>query len=311
MANKQKKNVGMTGDPPKANNKKQGKNKKEKAQNLPGLTPEQNQTINQRQQADISIGNAANAMLGNINDAYSQPFDWNSLPQSPVQGDYDQWVNDQMSQYNAAYDARNNPVFQQQNQDFEQQMYNRGIPIGSKQYNAEKSRLEQSQADQRQQAYAANQSNAVASAGQLFNVGTLAHSNALSDAMTQRNLPLTEFNALYAARAPYDMQNLGYAQQKQLQQDQFAQQKWMLQHTPHGGGGGGGGSSYAWQQYGFASPQEYDAYQDARNQANQMFQYQNDPRYRTPSSPSMGSQILGGALGVGAGILGGYLGGGF
>lgn len=314
MATSTKKNVGMTGTPPKANAKGGGKKKKPKdgAQALPGLTSPQNQTINQRQEADLSLGNTANKMLPAIEGSYAQPFDWNSLPANPVTGDYNKWVGDQMQQYNSAFDARMNPVYQQQSQDFEQMAANRGWTPGSENYNREKTRLEQSQNEARQQAYAANQSNAVSSAGQLFNIGTSAHSNALSDAMTQRNLPLTEFNALYAARAPYDMQNLGYAQQKQLQQDKFMQDRWMMQHTPRGGGGGGGGGGgYAWQQYGFGSPQEYDAYQDARKRAEQQFAWQNDPRYRTSSGPSMGSQLLGGVLGVGSGILGGYLGGMF
>lgn len=275
-----------------------------KAQNLKGLTGDQNQAINDRQSQDASLQGIAGGQLGAIQGAYSQPFDWNQGPASPITGDYKGWVDSQMQNYNSAFDKRMAPIEKQQNDDFEQMMANRGIPVGSNLYNQQKSQLLQSQNDARTQAYASGQGQAIQGAESLFNVGTQAHGNAISEAMSKRNMPLNEYNMINAAQSPMMMQNLGYAQTLGAQNNQAKNQIMVNKQSPHGGGGGGGGAGPVWQQAGFPSYQDYQAYQTAQNRANQMWEFQNNPQYRQPKSPSpwasagglLGGAIIGGLL---------------
>ena len=275
---------------------------------LPGLNKVQDQAIDQRNTADVTLGDQANAMLPGIADAYSQPFDWNSLPSAPVQGDFNDWRQSQIDSTYDDFNRRFDPQFAKQSEDFEQQMANRGIPMGSELYNQEKTRLEQSQSDARQSAMTQAQALAGQNAQQFFNVGTQARGNALSEGMQQRNMPLAEFNALYAARSPFDLQNLNYSQQKQLQSQNEQQQRWMMQNTPRGGGGGGGGGGAEWQQMGFASPMEYYAFKQSESRANQQWQWDNNPQYRTPDQPNPYAGMVGGIIGAG---IGGWASSGF
>jgi hypothetical protein len=343
--NPPRKGEGISGPPPKANkkqskdNKKGKKEKQPKVQQLPGLTKPQNKSIDLRQRADIDISKFANQQLPEVFESYEQPFNWEALPQqsqrvnwealpeAPGTQDYTGWVQQQMQGYNQAFDERMNPVFSEQLENFEQTMANRGIPMGSELYNREKSRLEQSQSQQRSQAYAENQGQAVNAATSLFGAGLQGRQQGVGEALSQfdlgntiydrqlqqqmqrRNLPLSEFNALYSATSPMALQNLQYAQQRGLQSQEFQNQMRLMKATPRGGGGGGGGNPPIWAQYGYSSPAEYDAYKvnQARDQA--MWEFQNDPRYRQPSRPSTGSQIAG-TIGTIGGIIGGsYVGG--
>lgn len=302
---------GISTPPPKAKGKgKKGKGKGPKEQSLGGLTPEQNQAINLRQDADIGLSQFGNQMMPGIIDSYSQPFNWEGLPSAPVTGDYNAWVDEQMGNYNKAFDDRMNKVFDRDMESFEQRMANTGNPPGSPRYNMELEQLRQSQNDARTQAYAQNQGQAVQSAQSLFGIGSQARGNALNEGMMQRNMPLNEFNAIYGATSGMAGQNLGYSQALGLQNDEQAFNKWMMQNTPRGGGGGGGGGGAGplWQQYGFKSPMEYDAYKTQQARDNAMWDYQNNPQYRQPRGPSAGSQFGGQVLGTGLGILGMYAG---
>lgn len=265
--------------------------------NYQGLTKDQSAVINQRQGQDLQLGDYAGGQMQGIQDAYSQPFDWNQGPAAPVTGDYNQWVNQQMGNYNSAYDSRMKPVEAQQNDDFEQQMANRGIPMGSQLYNQQKQQLLQSQNDARTQAYASGQGQAVSSAQGLFNVGTQAHGNALSEAMSKRNMPLNEYNQIMAAQSGQGAQNLAYSQTLGAQNNAASQQIRAAKAMPHGGGGGGGGGGAMWQQYGFKSPQEYDAYKTAQARSNAQWDYANNPQYRQPQQASGWATGLGGILG--------------
>lgn len=290
---------------PKAQNSKPKKNAKAQApaaDPLRGLSDRQKQGVNQRQDVDNQLGATAAGMMPGVQSAYQNPFDWSQLPSSPVQGDFNAWRDQQVQQGNQAFDARMNPVFQQQGQDFEQQMANRGIPIGSELYNREKNRMEQSQNDARQQGYFQAAQTAGQNAEQFFNVGTQARGNALSEGLTKRNMPLNEMNALYAAQSPMNMQNLGYAQNLGSQNNQAANQLYVNKNSPRGGGGGGGADPYM----GFGTAQNLWSAQDARSRANAEYQMQLQQKY-APKSPSygaqLGGQLLGGAIGLGIGLL--------
>lgn len=290
---------GITSAPPKAK-----RPAKVKAQKLGGLTKQQNQVINQTQAGDLSLGQTANQQLGAIGQSYSQPFDYNQY-QSPAGDDYQGWIDEQMGTYNKAFDARQNPIFEQQMGSFEQQMANRGIPMGSELYNREKSRLEQSQNDQRTQAYAQNQGQASQAAQGFFDIGSQAQANRYGLAQAGRNAPLNEYNQLMGAQSGMGMQNLGYSQQRGLQE----QQGQIARSMPRGGGGGGGGGAGAmWQQYGFSSPMEYDAYKQAQARDQASWEWQNNPQYKGNKGPSAGAQLGGAALGTGLSILGQWAG---
>jgi len=276
--------------------KKEAKGQKKIAKQLAKETKvgEQNQqrVINQNVGNDLGLTQQAGAMMPAIQDAYSQPFDYNQGPAAPVGEDYNAFIDKQMSNYNSAFDKRMNPQFQQQNEDFEQQMANRGIPMGSELYNREKSRIEQSQNDARTQAYASGQSAAMDAAGRYFDVGTQAHQNNIAERLDARGRPLNEYGQLMGAQS-------GYSQQMGLQNDTQAHDRWMMQHTPRGGGGGGGGGGAGamWQQYGFSSPQEYDAYKISMQRDQALWEQQNGPKQPKAPSPYLGlaGNILGSA----------------
>lgn len=264
---------------------------------LGGLNKTQDLAIDQRSQADLSLGNQANNMLPGIMDAYNQPFDWKGLPSAPVQGDFNDWRQGQIDSTYGDFTKRFDPQFAKANEDFEQQMANRGIPVGSELYNNQKQLLTQGQNDARQSAMVQAQGIAGQNAGQFFDIGTQARSNALGEGLQQRNMPLAEFNQLYASRSPFDLQNLSYSQQRGLQDQQFQNAK----NMPRGGGGGGGGGGGAeWQQMGFSSPMEYYAFKQAESRANKQWEWDNNPQYNQG----------GGGMNPYAGMVGGILGAG-
>lgn len=332
---------GIASPPPKPAPKKnaQKRNRNKGMQQLGGLTKQQNKAINLRQEADIGLSQNANQMLPGVYDAYSQPFDWNSLPQqsgqldwqnmpdAPGMDDYNSWVDSQMQNYNQAFDQRMEPIFAKQDENFRQRMANEGVAEGSEKYNNAYKEMTQGQNDARTQAYAANQGQAVNSAMSMFgagqqnrnravgegitqfDVGNQVYDRALQNSMAQRNLPLSEFNSMYGAVSGMPLQNLGYSQAQGLQQQDFRNQSKLLAQSKAGMGGGGGGSgepNNIWNKYGFATPQEYDAYKVAQQRDQAMWDYANNPAYRSKGGPSAGSQLLGGVLGTGLGLLGAY-----
>jgi len=320
-----KKGVGITSKPPVRNSNRgvdptkpgfgPGKNaalqklKQDKAaqgQQLPGLTQPQNQAINQRQEADLALGGAANQMLPGVVESYSQPFDWERINQmSPVQGDWKGYVDQGVQQYNQAFDQRMNPVFQKQNEDLEQWAANTGNPVGSPAYNEKAKLLMQSQNDARTQAYAQGRSQAFGEAGQAFGIGTQAQQNQYGLMRDQRNMPMSEFNAMYAATSPMAMQNLGYSQTSALQDDAQKAQMQLMKATPRGGGGGGSDPFM-----GFGSASNLWAAQDARTRANAEYQMQLQQRYAPPDNSKQ--QMWGGLLGsIGGGLMQGWGAGGF
>lgn len=305
---------GISSAPPEPRNKGKGKGKgKDKfggfsTPGYAGLNDQQAAIINQTQGQDFSLGGYAQGQLGNIEQAYNQPFDWNGLPTQPVQGDFNNWRQEQIDANYDLYAQDMDPEFQRELLDFEETAMQRGWTPGSNVYEREKSRIESRQARDRQAAKTGAINLSGQTAGQFYDIGTAARGNALSEGMMQRNMPLNEFNALRDAQSGMGIQNLGYAQARGLADQAYQHQLGVIRNTPRGGGGGGGGSPALWQQYGFSSPMEYDAYKTQQARDNALWDYSNNPQYRQPSSPSYGSQIGGQILGTGLGLLGMYAG---
>lgn len=259
--------------------------------------------LTQRTQGDAALGQAANAMTDQINQNYSQPFDFQKYnDMAPVQGDYQNWVNTQMGNYNNAYDQRMNPVNAQQSQDFEQEMANRGIPMGSTLYNQQKELMMQGQNDARTQAYASGQGQAIQGAQGLFNVGSQAQQNAYNMGQAQRNQPLTDYSNLYGAQSTY-------AQQEGLQNNQAQNALMVAKNSPRGGGGGGGGSGLGGYNGTGLSFQDYMNAQNQSKLALQQGLNALNPQPQTPNPyASMGGSILGNVAG---GLMQGWAASGF
>lgn len=280
-------------------------------QSYEGLNPDQNRTINQRMQGDVGLGDAANSLMPGIQGAYQQPFDWSQLPTAPWQQGQDvkgmaQGYQDQVYE-NFARTA--DPEFKRQADDFEQQMANRGIPMGSDLYNQQKKALLDAQEGQRQDMRTQALQGSDAYATNWNNLGTQNYQNAYTMAGARRDMPLNDYNKLYGATSGFAAQNLGYSQGLGLQND--AQNADMAlfraSHSGGGGGGGGGGSGsggYS-DKYGFATPQEYDAYKVAMDRANKQWEWSNNPQYNQPTQqqPNPWASFSGMALGTGLGLL--------
>lgn len=312
-----KRAAGIAAEPPQGKNRGGGKggkkNKKEKVQSLPGLSQQQNQLVNQTQQRDYNLGGYAGGLMPQIEGAYAQPFDYSQLPQTPwSQGQSLENMNQEY--YDKAlsnYDRSMQAQFKQEDTDFEQQMGNQGIPQGSELYNKLKAERQKSRDSSRQNAMDSAYFNAGQNASNWNNIGTQNFQNAYGFAQDQRNQPLADYSRLMGAQSGMNMQNLGYSQAYGLQKDEQGFQKWMMKNTPRGGGGGGGGSPPVWQQYGFKSPMEYDAFKTQQSRDNQMWNWQNNPQYQQgggDSGPSYWSQLGGSILGS---AVSGWAGGGF
>ncbi len=256
-------------------------------QKLEGLTEGQNAVINQRQEADLGLGGMANERLGAIGESFNQPFDWEALPDQVVGEDFNKWRQDQIDSTYNDFTRRLEPQMKQEADQFEQEMFNRGIPMGSQLYEQQKSAMLQRQNDAKSSALVQAQGLAGQNAEQFFNVGSRAREQSFEDQARKRNMPLSDYMALVGAQSGMGSQNLQYSQALGAQQAGADLELRNAQQKPRGGGGGG----EAWQQYGFSSPMEYDAYQDRRAQAKQQWAWENAPK--GPKPPSYGSQLAG------------------
>lgn len=273
---------------------------KERIKAREGLNRMQSRALQQREQADVRLGGIANEMLPEVRAAYENPFDFSQLPSAPVSGDFNDWRNQQIDQSYNLFSSRFEPEFAKQRDDFEQQMYNRGIPVGSELYNNQLQQMERAQNDAKQAALVNAQGIAGQNAGQFFDVGTQARGNALNEGLLKRGMPLAEMQALYGAQSGFNAQNLAYNQQRGLTGYEADLQLRNARQMPRGGGGG----NAAWQQYGFDSPMAYDAYKTQQERDNYLWMQQNTPKQKQPSPypgllGSIGGAVLGGVASSG------------
>lgn len=303
---------GITTEPPKANpnrNKNKAKNQKKEAKQkygefathgYAGLNDAQSAVINQTNAGDFQLGQTAQGQLPGIQNAYSQPFDYSQLPQSPwEQG---QTIKDMEGQYyDRALDNYNRSMkdqWKREDDDLAQWAHNTGNPIGSPAYNAKAKILQDSRASQTQNAQDSAYFNSSQNATTWNNLSSSNFKDAYAFGQDKRNQPLADYTAIMGAQSQMPTTNLAGSQAYGLQQNDIANQRWMMQHTPRGGGGGGGGGG-APPYGGFGSQAEYWAAQDARNRANLEYELQLKQKYgpQQPSQPSYGSQLGGGILG--------------
>ncbi len=298
-----KQGAGIAGKPPVA---KKGGKKKQKTPGYDGLNKQQAQVINQTNQGDVALGGAALGQMPGIEQSYSQPFDYSQLPESPwAQG---QTIQDMEGQYYdralSNYDRSMQDQYKQQDEEFDQQMSNRGIPLGSELYNKLKTQTATTRDSARQNAMDSAYFNAGQNATNWNNIGTQNFQNAYGFAQDQRNQPLADYTRLMGAQSGFGAANLGYSQQRGLQQQAGQIQASMPRG---GGGGGGGGTPPVWQQWGAASPQEFAAQQEQIRRDNQQWEWSNNPQYKGQKQPSPWASLGGSALGIGLGAFAGSM----
>jgi hypothetical protein len=222
---------------------------------------------------------------------------WSQVQQGPVTGDFNNWRQQQIDSTYNDFSKRFEPQFKQQRDELEQSLRNRGIPVGSELYNQQMQTLDRNQSDARNSAMVQAQGIAGQNASQFANVGFQSADQSMNRALTQwdvgnqgfqnnwndqlnrynvgqqvrqdqvnwqqmqRGDALNSFNQLRAGQSPFGMTGYQYSNQRALQEDDQANQRWLMKNTPRGGGGGGGaGSNPLWSQYGFQGPMQYDAY---------------------------------------------------
>jgi hypothetical protein len=254
--------------------------------------PAQQSVLQQQEVGDQQLGGIANEMLPEIQQSFQDPFDYGKYEaMAPVQGDYQGWVDSQMQNYNKAFDDRMNPVFQDQDENFRQRMANEGIAFDENpesKYQKQYRSMMQQQNDARTQAYAQNQGQAIEGAQSLFNVGTAAQQNALGLGQAARYGSLNDFNALRGAQSGFQQQQhlLDDSQQHDMQKLKFAAKN----------RGGGGAPVPAWQQMGFSSYQDAEAFNEAQRRDAQMWNWQNAPQQEGPSPWSSAGGSIGGKI---------------
>ena len=128
--------------------------------------------------------------------ALGQPADFSSLQAIPGQGDFAGERRRIEDEALARFDEQMAPEFARQMSELEQNLANRGIPVGSELFNKQLGQLQESQSRARIQA-AENATNfAAQEQGRLFNQGMEARRQGVSDLLTQRGLPLQELGSV-------------------------------------------------------------------------------------------------------------------
>jgi hypothetical protein len=230
------------------------------------LSRQQNALVNRTRAADLDLQGAQQGAIDQAIQNTQQPFDFSQFerPDGPdfsnIAGqfnpqDWNRYRQEQIDLANQDFEARMGGDMRQQMDDFEQQMMNRGIPMGSQLYNQEKTRLEQSQADARrgnllsamgqgaQNASAFGnlamtaRSQGINDASNMYGQNWGAYNNQMSDELARRYQPLNEANLFRGAQSPMLGSDAQYGNQAGLQQQQI-QGQMQVKRTPGGGGGG-------------------------------------------------------------------------
>ena len=316
MANKAK---GVTGKAPAKKKAAQG--------NRPYLNPTESKLVNRANNQDLRLRKQGKKALDQVNKDFSQPvnfdalpqapgaIDWESAPQAVVGQDFERWREGQLEKTYNTYLNRHQKDFDREKEDFEQMAAGRGWVPGSQVYNSEKSRLEQSQSDRKDAAITQASAISGTNAQQFFDVGEGARNNymneqsnkynfgnqyrqdAYGNQMQQRGQGLQDYNALMGAQTGMASQNAQYSQNAQQadRNNAAAMAQAMAMKPPAYGG--------------FGSPQEQAAFEDQRARGNQQWTWQNQPRQGgNQTNPWAGA--LGQIGGVAGGaFLGNYFGG--
>lgn len=147
------------------------------------LAPEQQQLLQNQNAVSLGLGDVAKQGLGYVQNMLSQPFDTSKLPSTGI---------NPSQSYQDAYMQRLAPQISQQRELLNNQLVNKGIPVGSEAWN--RAQLAQGQKENDLLAAATTQG---------FNVGQSARQNALQEQAYLRNEPL---NTLASVRTGSQVQ---------------------------------------------------------------------------------------------------------
>lgn len=188
------------------------------------------------------VGQPANfeSVTGQSNEALSNTFEQIQNQGMFNPGDYTAMRERAEQSVMNSFNNRMNPQFQQQQDQFRQQMAEQGISEGSEGYNRQYQQLQQSQNDARQQAM-----------GQAFQLGQGEQQQGWNQAFQGYQLPLAQLNAMspyYNVQGQMGMQENQQNWQGEQSEADRELSKWQTKYgrgtawgAPRGGGGGGGG----------------------------------------------------------------------
>lgn len=290
----------------------------------PYLAKPEDRLYNTALRTDQQLGQAAQDQFGQAVESMEQPVDWGQFDQvydpnyeeiAPAfnPDDWNQWRQQQIDASAQDFERQFGKRFQQQEQDLQQQLTNRGIPMGSELWNNQMKELREQQEGQRQSNMVQAMNLASSNAAQFGNLAMQARDQGFGEQMSrygqsvqerqrqqgdyfqQRYNDLSEANMLRGAQSPLLAQNMQYARQAQLQQQQAdaaTRLKYMGLQAGAAGGYRGTGLPY----------------QDvlAMETASQIAVNAADPRYQQGKSPSPWWGAAGGILGGVAGAAADY-----
>lgn len=143
-------------------------------------------------------GQALGLAGGALGGMQQQPFSLEGLPAAPGQGDFGREKEAVSQNIMGEFDRRMAPQFAQEREGFEQTMANRGIPVGSEQYDRELKGLEQRQNDAKLSAQSQAFEMSGAEQSRLFGLGEAARDRGVQETLLQREQPLKEATGLFA-----------------------------------------------------------------------------------------------------------------
>lgn len=253
----------------------------------------------QQGQQDWLKQNQAGAMAG-----MGQPVDYSGITEIFGGDTQEQWRQKQQDAIYGRFQREFEPQFQQQSARFEQQMAERGIPIGSELYNREKSRMEQQQESSRQDALANASVLSDQYAQNMYAQSMQGRQQGIAEYNAQREQPFQEWSGVQASlqgSLPNFQTPTGSSMEAPdvagtaLGYDTLANQRWISQHPKSAGGSGGGGGYTPWTEQQWA---------DYQRKADITAMYSNSGPYAQQEQQSnpYANAFAGLAQGVGQGI---------
>jgi hypothetical protein len=140
------------------------------------LSPDQQRLLEQQNQTSLGLGELQQQGLGYVKNMISQPFDTSGLPQTGIN------AGEQMSD---SIMRRLQPTIAMEQQQFDTQMANQGIPLGSEAYTNAKRMFDERQNDK-----------LVSSIIQGTNTGLQARSQGFNELGYMRNEPINTLNSV-------------------------------------------------------------------------------------------------------------------
>lgn len=190
------------------------------------LSEDQQRILDTQEANQIALGNMGTAKLGQVQDAYANPYSYSGLPE--VYGAND--LNAARTRAEEAIYSRIDPQFSRDYEALRTQLANQGIGMGTEAYNREIENFNKAKTDARMQAVLFGGQEA----DRLFGQSMANRQQSISEYDRQRNAPLNEYAALTGGNQVQNpqfqqynysgAQSPNYAQEVQNQyQNQLAQ----------------------------------------------------------------------------------------